>query len=267
MVNWETPIAYPNWCFTNVNKKALLVPIGKIDVYKAATGWNYFGQIANGMENALSVNELIGRRGGKVVVPVLMNNTVDITSVSFKLVLPNGCSLTECTLSSRKGDHIIYPEPQSDGSYLVTAFSINNQTFQGNEGIVMNLTIDIDGNVEPGEYPITLQEIELSTEDYPIYPANLSTNIAVDDFLEGDANGNGEITPFDAVLAIRYYLGKSPSPFWPKAANVNGDKKDNGEENITPFDAVSIIRIYLDNNKKKNKAQGIGNIVDEKDPQ
>lgn len=267
VVNWETPIAYPNWCFTNVNKKALLVPIGKIDVYKAATGWNYFGQIANGMENALSVNELIGRRGGKVVVPVLMNNTVDITSVSFKLVLPNGCSLTECTLSSRKGDHIIYPEPQSDGSYLVTAFSINNQTFQGNEGIVMNLTIDIDGNVEPGEYPITLQEIELSTEDYPIYPANLSTNIAVDDFLEGDANGNGEITPFDAVLAIRYYLGKSPSPFWPKAANVNGDKKDNGEENITPFDAVSIIRIYLDNNKKKNKAQGIGNIVDEKDPQ
>ena len=267
VVNWETPIAYPNWCFTNVNKKALLVPIGKIDVYKAATGWKNFGLIANGLENTLAINNTTGRRGGKVVIPILMNNEEDISSVSFKLVLPNGFSLTECALSSRKGDHIVYPELQSDGSYLVTAFSISNQKFQGNEGSVMNLVIDIDGNVEPDDYPITIKEIELSTEDYPIYPINYSTTLTVDDFLVGDANGNGEVTPFDAVLAIRYYLGRNPSPFWPKAANVNGDKKDNGDENITPFDAVSIIRIYLHSNKEKNKARKITNIAEEKDPQ
>lgn len=267
VVNWETPIAYPNWCFTNANKKALLVPIGKIDVYKAASGWKNFGEIANGMENALAINDTIGRRGGKVVIPILMNNEEDISSVSFKLVLPSGFTLTECALSSRKGDHIVYPEPQSDGSYLVTAFSINNQKFQGNDGPVMNLIIDIDGNVEPDDYLITIKEIELSTEDYPIYPVNYSTTLTVDDFLVGDANGNGEVTPFDAVLAIRYYLGRNPSPFWPKAANVSGDKKDNGDENITPFDAVSIIRIYLNNIKEKNKARKLTNVEVEKEPQ
>jgi alpha-tubulin suppressor-like RCC1 family protein len=267
-VGWDEPIAISTNCFSNAANATLYVPVGMNNDYKAATGWKNFGQIVNGMENVLDINDAMGRRGGKVVLPILMNNEEDIISVSFKLVLPSGFSITECSLSDRKGDHIVYSEPQSDGSYLITAFSINNQQFKGIEGPVMNLTINIDGNVEPGTYSATIKEIELSTANNPIYPIMCKQTILVDDFLTGDADGSGEVTPFDAVLAIRYYLGRNLSRFWPKAANVNGDKKDNGEENITPFDAVSIIKIYLKNNKEKNSSRRrITTFKEENNPQ
>ena len=266
-VAWTEPIAIDEECFSNAANATLYVPFGTKAAYKAATGWKEFGKIVDGSENALAVNDTIGRRGGQIILPVLMNNTEDITTITFKLIMPSGFSLNECTLTDRKGDHIIYPEPQQDGSYLITAFSINNQRFKGNEGSVMNLTINIDGDVEPDDYSVIIKDIELSTEDFPIYPIQCSSILSIDDFMVGDANGNGEVTPYDAVLAIKYYLGRTLDTFWPKAANVNGDKKENGEENITPFDAVSIIKIYLENSRNNNNSRRVMLFNDEKDPQ
>ncbi len=59
--------------------------------------------------------------------------------------------------------------------------------------------------------------------------------------VKGDTDGNGQITPFDAVKVINHYLEKSilKNPYL-EAADADNN------QTITPFDAVKIINHYLE---------------------
>ena len=63
----------------------------------------------------------------------------------------------------------------------------------------------------------------------------------------GDTDGNGNITPFDAVKVINHYLEKTYL-VGPYLQAADTDKNTN----VTPFDAVKIINHYLEKNSLFN---------------
>lgn len=78
-----------------------------------------------------------------------------------------------------------------------------------------------------------------------VYPTASASDFALDtesnfkdNVLLGDANGDGEVDPTDAVLVINYYLGRT-TDIDKKAADMNNDGS------IDPTDAVKIINKYL----------------------
>jgi surface protein len=58
-------------------------------------------------------------------------------------------------------------------------------------------------------------------------------------FLLGDVNGDGKVTPADAIMILYHYFGVVQTDFIEAAANVNGD------ENISPADAIGALYIYF----------------------
>ncbi len=57
--------------------------------------------------------------------------------------------------------------------------------------------------------------------------------------LLGDVNGDGKVTPADAIMILYHYFGVVQTDFIEAAANVNGD------ENISPADAIGALYIYF----------------------
>ena len=57
--------------------------------------------------------------------------------------------------------------------------------------------------------------------------------------LLGDVNGDGKVTPADAIMILYHYFGVVQTDFIEAAANVNGD------ENISPADAIEALYIYF----------------------
>ena len=96
--------------------------------------------------------------------------------------------------------------------------------------------------MEPGEYPIQIKNIELTTTTGELYPSDCNTTLSIIDIIIGDVDGNGKVSIFDAVQVLNYILGNNPANFNMSAADIDG----NGI--ITIFDAVSIINIILNQN-------------------
>ncbi len=58
-------------------------------------------------------------------------------------------------------------------------------------------------------------------------------------FLLGDVNGDGKVTPADAIMILYHYFGVEQSGFILDAADLNGDSK------ITPADAIETLYKYF----------------------
>lgn len=85
--------------------------------------------------------------------------------------------------------------------------------------------------------PATTVNIKYPTASAPDFILDAGNDFR-DNVLLGDANGDGEVDPTDAVLVINYYLGR-PTNIDIKAADINTDGS------IDPTDAVRIINKYL----------------------
>lgn len=81
------------------------------------------------------------------------------------------------------------------------------------------------------------------TLDVDIEKITLSLKVIIfdNDCLWGDVNHDGKVTPFDADLILKYYVGLDPADFvCAKKADVNCDGK------ITPFDADLVLKYYVE---------------------
>ena len=63
--------------------------------------------------------------------------------------------------------------------------------------------------------------------------------------IEGDADGDKQVTIADAEAIVNYILGNPSADFNPEAANVNGDVDGEGKPVITIADAVAVLNIIM----------------------
>ena len=184
------------------------------------------------MNNTLALTDTQVLCGRQVVLPVSMSNTEDITALQFDLTLPAGVSIATNTKgkyivekTERCADHTLSAsKPGEANVYKVLLYSTEVESITGNEGAVINVTLEATEDMEAGDYEVTLSNINLTTTaEKKITPADVTCVLTVRNSIPGDANGDGTIDVTDIVGIANSILGRASESFDAVAADVNGD--------------------------------------------
>ena len=193
--------------------------------------------------------------GTESVLAVNMKNESAVTMLQFDITLPEGVSIAvdesnkaKIELTSRKNtDHSVESNFRENTYYTVLVKSALNKYLSGNDGAIVNITLNVDDTVEPGSYVIKYDNIVFNTkvnsQNTAVEVGTIYSALEVTDVAMGDVNGDGKVNITDSSTLISYLLGESPSPFNTTAADVNGD----GRIGIT--DAVLINDMIIKNNQ------------------
>ena len=198
-------------------------------------------------DNYLSVNDAETYQGKTIVIPVKMTNNQNISSFQTDVYLPDGLELMK-----EDGEYLIEPSDRmtrthsimcddlANDAIRVLCYSSNSKPFTGNSGDdLFYLTVKAADNAS-GDYFIQLKNTLLTTSDFTELTApDVAAIVRVNDYMPGDANGNGTITVTDAVITAFYVLERNPVPFFFNAADVNKDG------NITVTDVTRIAWMVL----------------------
>ena len=260
----ETPPAIVGYTFSNY-RATLYVPEGSMAAYQSADYWKDFKLITtindtdySSINNTIYLEPAEALTDSQVTLSVKMKNTVEVQGYQFDLYLPEGVTIatdedgfslielsTERT-TARKTDYF-NSTVQTDGSIRVLCGSSKGYTFEGNDGEVATITLNISEDMEEGDYPIILKEVNLTDKNSTLYTTNyLKTTLTVKDHVLGDVNGNKKVEVADFIATANYILGNPPQVFNIKAADVNGNNK------IEVADFIGIANIILNGSTSSN---------------
>ncbi len=133
-----------------------------------------------GVDNVIYVASSSAVSGETATLSICMKNTAPIRGFQFNLYLPDGVTPVknskgkiQTSLSTERldddDDHTLSASEQSDGSILFLCGSEYPENFNGNEGEVATLKINVSADVISGAYPILLKNIKLSETDISKY--------------------------------------------------------------------------------------------------
>ena len=132
------------------------------------------------LDNVIYVEPFSAMQGTQVQMSIKMKNSAAIRGFQFDLYLPDGvtvaksakgkilASLTEARLPD-EDEHTLTPSEQDDGSIRFLCGSMADETFTGTDGEIATLTINIDGGVANGDYPIYMRTMKLTETDISKY--------------------------------------------------------------------------------------------------
>lgn len=237
--------------YSYANMVTLHVPEGCKAAYEAADVWNTFKEIVElPSEYGIKGSDLEILRGRKVVLPIELTNEDEVKLCQFDLRLPDGVTAAtktngklDATLTERAESHSVSSQQLSNGDYRFVVSSMDNDSFTGNSGTLMEITLDVSATIEAGEYTVKLLNAELSVADgndlMVVKPADTESKLIVKAYTPGDVNNDGSVSVTDVGCAINYILEQVPSVFIFDAADMNGD------ENVSVTDVGMIINLIL----------------------
>lgn len=202
-------------------------------------------------DDILYVDTVEARPGRQIEVPVKLKNLAAVQSLGVHVKLPEGIRIAKdaagqdmIRLSSMRtdaGTHSISSN-YVDGEYRIAILGHGGRPFGGNDGEIFTIVLDVPYGLPNGKYPIEMTEMEIVDVMSSVSNvAHYYSVITLDDYVDGDANGDGEVSMADANMVINRFLGKNSKGIVVKAADMNGDGK------ITMVDANIIVNMYLQN--------------------
>ena len=208
--------------------------------------------------NTIYLERIEASAGSQVTLSVKMKNNVEVQGYQFDLYLPDGVTVatdedgfnlielsTERT-TARKTDYF-NSTVQADGSIRVLCGSSKGYVFEGNDGEVATITLNISEDMEEGDYPIILKEVNLTDKNSTLYTtAYLKSTLSIINFILGDVNGNKKVEVADFIATANYILGNPPQVFIFKAGDLNNNK------NIEVSDFIGIANIILNSSTSSN---------------
>ena len=214
------------------------------------------------MDNVIYIENVEANAGKQMTLSVKMKNSVEVQGFGFDLYLPDGVTVAEdedgfslVTLSTertteKKTDY--FGSNIMEGGYLrVLASSSKGYTISGTDGEIVQIVVNIDKDMEAGDYPIILKEIALSDNNSQGYEtAYVKSTLTISSYTPGDVDDNGKINVVDFTAIANYILGKAPAGFIEKAADVSGD----GKVNVVDLTAVANIILYGTPSQQGTKA-------------
>ena len=214
------------------------------------------------LDNVVYINKVEAAAGQQLTLSIKMKNTAEIQGFGFDLYLPDGVTIatdedgfdlvtlsTERTTDKKTNyfDCNIMPE----GFLRVLASSTKGYTISGTDGEIVQLVVNIDKDMEEGDYPIILKEIALSDNNSQGYETSyVKSTLTISSYNLGDVNGDTKINVIDFTAIANHILGKTPEGFIEKAADVSGD----GKVNVIDLTAVANIILYGSTSQQNVKA-------------
>ena len=247
----------PSAVLSGVNKSTciLYVPVDSKYAYENAEGWKDFQNIVeyesdtdiSALDNAIYVDQIEGRVGGTMDIPIKLKNSYAVRGFQFTMELPEGTTINNWALSSARMPSGVTMSDliatrKIEGSKITVACSLNygNATFTGNDGEIATVNVTFGEDVEVGTYPIYLTACDVTTaggtdEDL----SDVKATLVLEDYVVGDANGDGKVRIGDATTILNYIVGTTSDNFNEKAADANGDGK------IRIGDATTVLNIIV----------------------
>ena len=189
--------------------------------------------------------------GSQATLSISMKNTTEIASFQFDLALPEGVDVvynvaddeyaidlnTERTTLKR---HSIAVNKQTDGTYRVVCSSSKNYGFNGNDGEVLTVLLDVDDNLADGNYPILINAQEMATASMEKHNVDqCKSTLTILSYTLGDVNGDKSVSVVDVNGVVNLILGTNTDGLVTKAADVNNDGS------ISVVDANGVVNIIL----------------------
>ena len=232
--------------YTIFTSTTLYVPKGKKLSYQNMPAWNLFSTIieidSENTDDDVKVEgynlfgvDLQGMVDTKVILPIELTNEDEVKLCQFDLQLPAGVKVAtmdngklDAKLTERAESHSVSSQQLSNGDYRFIVSSMDNDSFTGNSGALLEITLDVPASMEPGEYIIKVLNAEVSVPDgndlKVVKPADTESKLIVKAYTPGDVNNDGAVSVTDVGCAINYILEQIPSVFNFDAADMNGDK-------------------------------------------
>ena len=174
--------------------------------------------------------------GMNVVLPVAMRNVAGISAVQCDIVLPEGIELAQedgnylidVNKERLANSHVMNVRRLSSGAVRVLITSPVAEAFNGNDGELFELNLNVASGVEDGAYPVSLTKVVMADVNALTYYApDVTSNVIVKSYIKGDANGDGMVNVGDYVAIANYILELKPEPFIFGAADVDGNQEIN----------------------------------------
>ena len=265
-LEWEKPITIGQYVFPTRSKITLYVPKGSKAAYEAADVWKEFKEIVEITKSSyLEVADTVGFTGKQLVLPIELKNTDDIAGVQFKLTLPAGVSVAlnsknklMFSKTERDADHTLSGSKAEDGSYTVLLYSADSEAITGNEGSIIDMTLDIDKEMKDGTYEIKISDIVLSTtKAQKINADDVTAQLEVKSYLLGDPNNDGSIDVVDITMIANHILGNNPENFIFAAADVDAD----GTVDVNDIISIANIILYGSSSNAKPSMAKVSNYL------
>lgn len=144
---------------------------------------------------------------GEMELPICMKSEVPIRSFQFDLYLPDGMEAVKTSKGKftttwnadrlpADDEHTLSLAQQSDGAIRVLCGSLYDETFEGEDGVLFKLKVNVSGMAD-GSYIIALKDIKLSETDITkfykttLYEAvmNIDTDTSIDAVSADDLKG------------------------------------------------------------------------------
>ena len=142
------------------------------------------------VQNSVQVaNQTIAQGTTQATLTVNLTNNVEISDMQFDLYLPTGFSVAydedEFPLIAIAGDrttdkkHSIDYLARTDGSMRVMCTSSKGYTFSGDNGAVLQITLNVASDVAVGTYSVQMKKIRISNSDSTFKPADFTSSITL----------------------------------------------------------------------------------------
>ncbi len=133
--------------------------------------------------NIVYAQDLTAEAGSTTTLSIRLKNNLEIPGWQLDMKLPDGVTFAKgsdgreliklSTQRTTPQNHNVFEYAmRSDGYMRVLCASTTNAVFDGNEGEVATIQLDIDENLEPGDYPIVLKEVEVSDMAFKAHRAD-----------------------------------------------------------------------------------------------
>ena len=181
--------------------------------------------------------------GKNVTIPIKMKNTDNITAFSLDVEIPSGTSFIGAELTGARSNghglssNVSYDWSSNRSVVSFACLSLENKVFAGNDGVIVNITLNIPENMNEGEYSILLKNIEMTVSPTKKYnPESYSSIInVIEPYVPGDVNNDGSITITDAVGVVAFIIESNTQNLCRRAA----DADENGVIDVA--DAVWVV--------------------------
>ena len=199
----------------------------------------------------LSLDTLSHIRGaGTQVVdlPVSLINKNPISAIQFDVTLPSDVSLSlidgvpDIYLDDARKtrSHSVSISQLSNGKYRVLVTSSSSKDLKGHEGPLVHMNLLLPQEHNTGNSYINVSNIIASESDETRHTLDNTSTMVRFFYLVGDADANAIVDIADHTATASKILGKSPSPFYYDAANVDANYS------LDVVDLVGITNIALE---------------------